>query len=157
MQRALSADTIMIYSSAPNFPNGIIDPIEELSAIAVERGLGLHVDCCLGGFILPFAKKLGNAGVDIPDFDFELPGVTSMSVDTHKYGYASKVGGAASVVLSRDPHPHPPHFALALTFTLTLTLTLPTHPRARRWCCTVTLSCANTSTLPTRIGRAGCT
>mmetsp|Transcript_90238 Transcript_90238/g.258011 ORF Transcript_90238/g.258011 Transcript_90238/m.258011 type:complete len:626 (-) Transcript_90238:160-2037(-) len=99
VSRALTADTIMIYSSAPNFPNGIIDPIKELSEMAVARGVGLHVDCCLGGFILPFAKKLNIPGVNIPDFDFGLPGVTSMSVDTHKYGYASK---GTSVVLYRD-------------------------------------------------------
>ena len=86
----------MLYSSAPTFPQGIIDPISELSKIAVRHGVGLHVDCCLGGFVLPFAKKLG---YDIPDFDFTLPGVTSMSCDTHKYGYAAK---GTSVVLYRN-------------------------------------------------------
>uniref|UniRef100_K3WGG0 sphinganine-1-phosphate aldolase n=1 Tax=Globisporangium ultimum (strain ATCC 200006 / CBS 805.95 / DAOM BR144) TaxID=431595 RepID=K3WGG0_GLOUD len=89
----ITANTIMIYSSAPNFPNGIIDDIEGLSKIAVANDVGLHVDCCLGGFILPFAKKLRP---NMPKFDFELPGVTSMSCDTHKYGYASK---GTSVVL----------------------------------------------------------
>lgn len=89
----ITANTIMLYSSAPNFPQGIIDDIEALSAIAVTNDVGLHVDCCLGGFILPFAKKLR---ANIPKFDFELPGVTSMSCDTHKYGYASK---GTSVVL----------------------------------------------------------
>lgn len=92
----ITANTIMIYSSAPNFPQGIIDDIEALSKIAVANDVGLHVDCCLGGFILPFAKKLR---ANIPKFDFELPGVTSMSCDTHKYGYAAK---GTSVVLYKS-------------------------------------------------------
>lgn len=94
---SITANTIMIYSSAPNFPNGIIDDIEGLSKIAVQNDVGLHVDCCLGGFILPFAKKVRPDL--IPTFDFELPGVTSMSCDTHKYGYASK---GTSVVLYKN-------------------------------------------------------
>ncbi|TMW56404.1 hypothetical protein Poli38472_006414 [Pythium oligandrum] len=93
----ITANTIMIYSSAPNFPNGMIDDIEALSKIAVQNDVGLHVDCCLGGFILPFAKKL-RPDV-IPKFDFELPGVTSMSCDTHKFGYAAK---GTSVVLYKN-------------------------------------------------------
>ena len=94
-KKAISSDTIMIYSSAPNFPSGMIDDIPALSKLAVKYKVGLHVDCCLGGFILPFAKE---AGFDIPDFDFSCPGVTTMSVDTHKYGYAAK---GSSVVLYR--------------------------------------------------------
>ncbi|KAJ0408037.1 hypothetical protein P43SY_000241 [Pythium insidiosum] len=93
----ITANTIMIYSSAPNFPNGVIDDIPELSKIAAQNDVGLHVDCCLGGFVLPFAKKLRPDL--IPDFDFSLPGVTSMSCDTHKYGYAAK---GTSVVLYRN-------------------------------------------------------
>ena len=93
MKWAIGPNTIMLYSSAPQFPQGVIDPIKELSDIALKYSIGLHVDCCLGGFILPFARKLG---YDIPEFDFDLPGVTSMSVDTHKYGYALK---GTSVVL----------------------------------------------------------
>lgn len=91
----LTANTIMIYSSAPNFPHGIIDNIEALSTIAKQNDVGLHVDCCLGGFILPFAKQLRK----LPKFDFGLPGVTSMSCDTHKYGYAAK---GTSVALYRN-------------------------------------------------------
>lgn len=87
----------MMYSSAPSFPQGVIDPISKMSDIALKYGIGLHVDCCLGGFILPFARKLG---YNIPDFDFGLPGVSSMSVDTHKYGYALK---GSSVVLYGSP------------------------------------------------------
>uniref|UniRef100_A0AAV1SZE1 sphinganine-1-phosphate aldolase n=1 Tax=Peronospora matthiolae TaxID=2874970 RepID=A0AAV1SZE1_9STRA len=93
---SMSANTILLYSSAPNFPHGIIDDIEALSKLAVQHDVGLHVDCCLGGFVLPFARQLRQ---DIPEFDFSLPGVTSMSCDTHKYGYGSK---GTSVVLYKN-------------------------------------------------------
>mmetsp|Transcript_28439 Transcript_28439/g.44221 ORF Transcript_28439/g.44221 Transcript_28439/m.44221 type:complete len:653 (-) Transcript_28439:136-2094(-) len=96
MERAINADTIMIYASAPNFPQGVIDPIEKLSNLAVKYGVGLHVDCCLGGFVLPFGRRMG---YDIPCFDFSIVGVTSISCDTHKYGYASK---GTSVILYRN-------------------------------------------------------
>ncbi|TDH65715.1 hypothetical protein CCR75_001366 [Bremia lactucae] len=89
----ISANTILLYSSAPNFPHGIIDDIAALSQLAVQNDVGLHVDCCLGGFVLPFARQLRTT---IPVFDFALPGVTSISCDTHKYGYGSK---GTSVVL----------------------------------------------------------
>jgi len=97
MERAITPRTIMLYGSAPSYAQGVMDPIAGLSNLALSYGLGLHVDCCLGGFILPFARQLG---YDIADFDFTLPGVSSMSVDTHKYGYALK---GTSVVLYRDP------------------------------------------------------
>jgi len=84
-----------VVGSAPNFPHGVIDPIPEIAALAAERGIGCHVDACLGGFILPWAERLG---YPVPPFDFRLPGVTSMSADTHKYGYAAK---GSSVVLYR--------------------------------------------------------
>src|SRR5579872_3769675 len=89
--------TVALVGSAPNYAHGLIDPIEELSEIALERGIGLHVDGCLGGFILPWGERLG---LPIPVFDFRLPGVTSISADTHKYGYALK---GTSVLLYRDP------------------------------------------------------
>ncbi|MGH9136993.1 MAG: pyridoxal phosphate-dependent decarboxylase family protein [Acidimicrobiales bacterium] len=89
-------NTIAILGSACNYGYGTIDPIEQLSGLALERGVGLHVDGCLGGFILPFGQELG---YDIPVFDFRLPGVTSISADTHKYGYAFK---GSSTVLFRD-------------------------------------------------------
>ena len=89
-------DTVAIIGSACNYGYGTIDPITELSALAQERGVGLHVDSCLGGFILPFAPE---CGVDIPLFDFRVPGVTSISADTHKYGYALK---GTSVLVFRD-------------------------------------------------------
>lgn len=96
VSRAVSSNTILIYSSAPCYPQGVIDDISALSRIAKANNVGLHVDCCLGGFVLPFARKLGYA---VPDFDFSLSGVTSMSLDTHKYGYALK---GTSVVLYRN-------------------------------------------------------
>lgn len=92
---AISPNTIVIVGSAPPFPHGIIDPIQELSELALSHGIGFHTDACLGGFLLPWAEKLG---YPVPPFDFRLPGVTSMSADTHKYGYAAK---GTSVVLYR--------------------------------------------------------
>ncbi|MGZ3461695.1 MAG: pyridoxal phosphate-dependent decarboxylase family protein, partial [Archangium sp.] len=94
-RKALNRNTIVLIGSAPGFPHGVIDPIEELSELARARGIGFHTDACLGGFVLPWARKLGHP---VPDFDFRLPGVTSMSADTHKFGYAAK---GTSVVLYR--------------------------------------------------------
>ncbi len=79
--------TVALIGSACNYGYGTVDGITELSTLALERGVGLHVDACLGGFILPFGRELG---YDIPAFDYAVPGVTSMSADTHKYGYAFK-------------------------------------------------------------------
>jgi glutamate/tyrosine decarboxylase-like PLP-dependent enzyme len=79
--------TVALIGSACNYGYGTIDPISDLSDVALERGIGLHVDACLGGFILPFGQELG---YDIDVFDYRLPGVTSISADTHKYGYAFK-------------------------------------------------------------------
>lgn len=95
MARAITRKTVVVVGSAPGFPHGVIDPIAELSELARERGIGFHTDACLGGFVLPWAERLG---YPIPGFDFRLPGVTSMSADTHKYGYAAK---GTSVVLYR--------------------------------------------------------
>jgi sphinganine-1-phosphate aldolase len=96
VERLITPRTALIVGSAPPYPHGVMDPIAELAALAQSRGLLFHVDACLGGFFLPFAKKLGR---DIPPFGFEVPGVTSLSADLHKYGYAAK---GASVVLYRD-------------------------------------------------------
>jgi len=93
VKQAVNENTILLVGSAPCYPYGVIDPIAELSDLAAEREIGLHVDACLGGFLLPFAKK---AGYPVPDFDFKLPGVTSISADIHKYGFAAK--GASSVL-----------------------------------------------------------
>jgi sphinganine-1-phosphate aldolase len=92
---AITERTAVVVGSAPSFPHGVIDPIPELAALAAGRGAGCHVDACLGGFIVPWAERLG---YPVPPFDFRLPGVTSMSADTHKYGYAAK---GSSVVLYR--------------------------------------------------------
>ncbi|MCK4985482.1 MAG: aspartate aminotransferase family protein, partial [Desulfobacterales bacterium] len=94
-RKAVSRNTIVIVGSAPSFPHGMVDPIAELSELAKEKGIGFHTDACLGGFILPWAEKLG---WEVPVFDFRLPGVTSISADTHKYGYAAK---GTSVILYR--------------------------------------------------------
>jgi len=95
MADAITDRTAVVVGSAPTFPHGVIDPIPEIAALASERGAGCHVDACLGGFIVPWAEKLG---YPVPPFDFRLPGVTSMSADTHKYGYAAK---GSSVILYR--------------------------------------------------------
>jgi sphinganine-1-phosphate aldolase len=95
-RRAITRNTICLIGSAPAFPHGCIDPIPELSELARQHGLGFHTDACLGGFVLPFAQQLG---YPVPAFDFSLPGVTSISADTHKYGYAAK---GTSVVLYRS-------------------------------------------------------
>ena len=83
----IDENTVAIMGSACNYGYGTIDPIEDLSTLAIDRGVGLHVDGCLGGFILPWGEQLG---YDIPPFDFRIPGVTSISADTHKYAYGFK-------------------------------------------------------------------
>ncbi len=92
----IDENTIAIMGSACNYGYGTIDPVAELGRLALDRGVGLHVDGCLGGFILPFGEELG---YDIAPFDFRVPGVTSISADTHKYGYAFK---GSSTLLFRD-------------------------------------------------------
>lgn len=96
MKRAVDRHTICLVGSAPSFPHGLIDPIPELAAIAFAHRIGFHTDACLGGFVLPWARELG---YPVPGFDFRVQGVTSISADTHKYGYAAK---GTSVVLYRD-------------------------------------------------------
>ena len=93
VRKHITSNTIMIFASAPSWPHGVIDPIEELSELAIHFDIGLHVDACLGGFILPFCE-------DVPQlFDFKLRGVSSVSADTHKYGLATK---GTSVILFRS-------------------------------------------------------
>jgi len=96
MEDLISSRTICIIASAPSFPHGVVDPVEDMAKLALKHGVGLHVDACLGSFLLPFLKKLGR---NIPDFDFGIPGVTSISADLHKNGYAAK---GASVILYRS-------------------------------------------------------
>ena len=85
--RLINSNTILLVGSAPNFPHGIIDDIAALSKLALKKRLPLHVDCCLGSFLVPFLDK---AGFETESFDFRLKGVTSISCDTHKYGFAPK-------------------------------------------------------------------
>lgn len=94
VEKLINKNTVAIVSSAPNYSVGSIDPIVELGEIASKYGIGLHVDCCLGGFFLPFAKK--DQSNEIPPFDFSVKGVTSISADTHKYGFSTK---GTSVIL----------------------------------------------------------
>jgi glutamate/tyrosine decarboxylase-like PLP-dependent enzyme len=96
MREHITKNTVALVGSAANYAHGLIDPIEELSDLALEHDIGLHVDGCLGGFILPWGERLG---YPIPRFDFRVPGVTSISADTHKYGYALK---GTSVLLYRN-------------------------------------------------------
>ena len=92
MAKAVGPRTLMLVGSAPCFPYVLIDPIDELSALALEHGIWLHVDACVGGYFSPFARM---NGIAVEDFDFALPGVRSISADLHKYGYAAK--GASTI------------------------------------------------------------
>jgi sphinganine-1-phosphate aldolase len=97
MAAAVDDRTVLLVGSAPCYPFGVIDPIEALGALALERDLLFHVDACLGGWLLPFWERLGER---VPPWDFRVPGVTSLSADIHKYGYAFK---GTSTILYRDP------------------------------------------------------
>lgn len=96
LPKLINANTIMVLGSAPEYPFGLVDPIEDMAAIAQKRNVPVHVDACVGGFILPFMEM---NGIDLPLWDFRVPGVTSISADVHKYGYAAK---GASTILYRD-------------------------------------------------------
>ncbi len=95
-EKLIDERTALVVGSAPNYPFGTADPIPELAAMAATRGISFHTDSCLGSFLLPFWERLGEP---VPPFDFRVDGVTTMSADVHKYGYATK---GASVVLHRD-------------------------------------------------------
>ena len=99
-RRAVTRNTIMIYASAPGYPHGAMDDVEALARVAREKKTCLHVDACLGGFVMPFASEAMGEAFACKPFDFRVPGVTSMSVDTHKYGLAQK---GSSVVLYASP------------------------------------------------------
>jgi glutamate/tyrosine decarboxylase-like PLP-dependent enzyme len=96
MRQAITENTILLAGSAPSYAHGVVDPITDIAALAREKGLLCHVDACVGGIHLSYMKKLG---YPVPAFDLNVPGVTSLSVDLHKYGYAAK---GASIVLHRD-------------------------------------------------------
>ena len=97
VRAAVTPNTVLIVGSAPSYPHGIVDPIYELAQLAAERGILCHVDACVGGMMLPFVRRLG---YPVPEFDLSVPGVTSISADLHKYGYAAK---GASVILYKTP------------------------------------------------------
>ncbi|SEG98218.1 Glutamate or tyrosine decarboxylase [Nonomuraea solani] len=94
---AIDEDTILVVASAPSYPQGVIDPVAEVAAVAAAAGVPCHVDACVGGWLLPWLRE---AGAAIPPFDLSVPGVTSISCDLHKFGYSPK---GASVVLFADP------------------------------------------------------
>lgn len=96
LARLISPNTILIAASAPTYPHGALDPIEEIAALALDKKLPFHVDCCIGGFLLPWVEKLG---YPVAPFDFRVPGVTSISADAHKFGYGAK---GASLLLYRN-------------------------------------------------------
>ncbi|CRK88647.1 CLUMA_CG002394, isoform A [Clunio marinus] len=96
MERAINGNTIMLVGSAPNYPYGTMDDIEKIAKLARKYKIPLHVDCCLGGFLTVFMER---AGYSLPKFDFSVKGVTSISADTHKYGFTPK---GSSVILYSD-------------------------------------------------------
>jgi sphinganine-1-phosphate aldolase len=98
MARAINRNTIALSASAPQYVHCVIDPITEIGSLALQHNLPLHVDACFGGFMLPFTEALGHV---TDAWDFRVPGVTSISADLHKYGYAPK---GCSVVLYRNAY-----------------------------------------------------
>ncbi|MGN9906090.1 pyridoxal phosphate-dependent decarboxylase family protein [Phytohabitans sp. LJ34] len=105
---AVGPDTVLVACSAPSYAHGVVDPVEEIAAVAAAAGVRCHVDACFGGWTLPYLRRLG---ADVPPFDFAVPGVTSISVDLHKYAYTPK---GVSVLLHRDARlRRPQYFAYA--------------------------------------------
>ena len=96
MKTAITKNTVILGGTAVTYPHGMVDPIEEIGALAEKKNLWLHVDACLGGLMLPFLKRLG---YKIPPYDFSVPGVTSISADIHKYAYTPK---GVSTVMYRN-------------------------------------------------------
>lgn len=96
MRAAVTPNTILLVASAPNYSQGVLDPIAAIGTVAQQKNLLFHVDACVGGLHLSFMRKLG---YEVPDFDFTIPGVTSISTDLHKYGYAAK---GCSVIMYRS-------------------------------------------------------
>lgn len=98
MEKAITENTILLVASSPSYSQGVIDPISDIGKLAQKHNLLFHVDACVGGIHLSFMRKLG---YKVPDFDFNVPGVTSISTDLHKYGYAAK-GCSAVMYRSKD-------------------------------------------------------
>lgn len=97
IEDAISPNTVLVVGSAPQYPQGVVDPIEDIAGVAADHGIPCHVDACLGGYLLPWLVDLG---YDIPRFDLSVEGVWSLSADLHKYGYAAK---GASTIFYKDP------------------------------------------------------
>ena len=104
MADAIDDDTVLVVASAPSYAHGVVDPVTEIAAAAAARGVRCHVDACIGGWVLPYAARLGRA---VPPWTFAVEGVTSISVDTHKYAYAPK---GTSLLLHRDAALRKPQF-----------------------------------------------
>ncbi|MEV5690003.1 pyridoxal phosphate-dependent decarboxylase family protein [Micromonospora globbae] len=104
MAAAIRPETVLVACSAPSYAHGVLDPVAEIAAAAAEAGVRCHVDACFGGWTLPYLRRLG---ASVPPFDFTVPGVTSISVDLHKYAYAPK---GVSVLLHRDPALRAPQY-----------------------------------------------
>ena len=98
MAKASDANTILFVASAPQYPQGVVDPIADIAAIATERGVNCHVDACMGGVTLAYLERLGET---IAPWNLQVPGVSSISVDLHKFGYTSK---GASVIMYASKH-----------------------------------------------------
>jgi sphinganine-1-phosphate aldolase len=96
LESLVDANTVLVAASAPQYPHGVVDPIEPIAELALRRGIPMHVDACVGGFVLPWIERLGHP---VPRWDFRVRGVTSMSADVHKYGFTTK---GASVILYKD-------------------------------------------------------
>ena len=96
MQDVITGRTILMVASAPCYPYGVVDPVRDIGQIAAKHKLLFHVDACMGGFMLPFLEEIG---YPVPGFDFRIPGVTSISLDAHKYGYSPK---GVSIILYKN-------------------------------------------------------
>ena len=133
LDRAIGSSTIAVVASAPQYPHGVIDPIARIGAVCERHGLPLHVDACVGGFVLPWIERLGRP---LPPWDFRVPAVTSISADLHKYAYAGK---GASMLLWRSMTEMRNQFFVATDFpggiyvSPTLIGTRPGGPIAAAW------------------------
>jgi glutamate/tyrosine decarboxylase-like PLP-dependent enzyme len=133
MEAAITPDTAMLYASAPTYSLGVVDPIEAVGALAEGHGLWLHVDACVGGILAPFVRDLGHP---VPAFDFAVPGVTSISADLHKSGFAAKP--ASTVTFRTERHRELARYATdewpsGLYSSLTFTGTRPGGAIAAAW------------------------
>lgn len=111
MRAAVTDSTILLAGSAPSYAHGVVDPVPEIAAIAAEAGVRCHVDACIGGWVLPYLAAVDRASV--PAWDFAVPGVTSISVDLHKYAYTPK---GVSLLLHRTAELRRPQYFAAATW-----------------------------------------